>query len=249
MPEDEPPIIEYASPVEPEFVEHDPTCVVSFISGVLLLFLCGFTISAPSYAQPIMAVLAVVPIITGLIGLWRSTPRYRMQAIRLRSGHRTAGFAIAGLLLGGLVLATAVMSLHPHHPRERVRRIKCGSNLRQIGQAMRQYAIFGDGGFPPDFDTLLASSDLVPETFLCPSSDTPEGVPPIVFGANCDFIYFGGGLSDNVPATVVLAIDALHHHDGEGANVLFADGSVRFLDPPAYYQALADSAAALAVGE
>jgi prepilin-type processing-associated H-X9-DG protein len=44
-------------------------------------------------------------------------------------------------------------------------------------------------------------------------------------------VYVGGGLNaKTVPATAVVAYERLENHNGQGANVLYGDGHVEFID-------------------
>ena len=65
--------------------------------------------------------------------------------------HRRRGATLTDVLVivgvvGLLVLIVVVLS--PRRRHIRADKVKCGSNLRQIGQSMRQYALDHDGAFP-----------------------------------------------------------------------------------------------------
>ena len=94
---------------------------------------------------------------------------------------------------------------------------------------------------------LLANSDLVPEAFLCPSGDLADTAvpppPPLVFGVNCDYRYFGGGLTYSAPAGLLVGLCDPRNHGDFGTPALFADGSVRPLTTIELVDALAEAAA------
>ena len=117
-------------------------------------------------------------------------------------------------------------------PREAAQRIKCGSNLRQIGQVLRAY-VMDQGAYPPDLETLVAVSDLVDQVFVCPSRESAPGPPPYQLGRNCDYIYLASGLGPDIPGHQIVVLEPIFHpgteRDAPGANVLYADGSVHFL--------------------
>jgi prepilin-type processing-associated H-X9-DG protein len=147
-------------------------------------------------------------------------------------GVRGRPAAILGLVAASLVLAFMFLVPTMGRAREAAQRIKCGSNMRQIGQALRAY-VMGQGVYPPDLETLVANSDLVDEVLICASSNSQPGPPPYQLGRNCDFMYLASGLGPDVPGDQIVLIEPVLHpaKDGQlpGANVLYADGSVRLL--------------------
>lgn len=55
-------------------------------------------------------------------------------------------------------------------PRESANRIKCASNLRQIGIAATMFANAHDGVMPANWQELVSGGDITADVFLCPSS-------------------------------------------------------------------------------
>lgn len=123
---------------------------------------------------------------------------------------------------------------------DRANRVKCASNLWQIGQAMNLYAQEHGGQFPDDLPALILHADLVADNFVCPSTNDEKapGQTPQEQAANllqpghCSFVYLAKGLTTQVESTRVLALEPLTNHEGEGINVLFADIHVEWLDKP-----------------
>ena len=182
------------------------------------------------------ALSALVGFVAGIVGL-----------IRTRSGRRRGHAPAAwGTFLCGGVLLLGVPLMSMGRAREPVKRVVCASNLRQIGQSARQYAIDHGGAFPPDLETLLVNSDFVARSFVCPSSEHAPAPPPppFVLGSNCSYIYVGTGRHDDGSRGAVLAFELPTNHNADGANVLFADGTVRFLTPAEYGPLLAAPLAA-----
>ena len=203
------------------------------------------TTSGIAIAAMIVGILGLVTAIFG-IGLLLALLAIVLGAIGIAKtgspGVRGRGFAITGLVCGiatfVLVIPLLIAILLPslNRAREAANRIKCASNLRQIGQGMRQYAINDGryGNFPPDFETVAATTAMTPDAFVCPTSDAVAARPPFALGQNLSYVYLGAGLTDSVPAIQVVAHCETHNHRGDGTNLLYGDGSVRFEQPANY---------------
>ena len=150
---------------------------------------------------------------------------------------------VVALWVGGGVIATIgllLMVLLPplQRAREQANRVQCANNMRQLGQAMMIYANTNSGRYPDRVDRLLAY--MPPGSFVCPStSDTPAGgtTPQLIAadlakGGHFSYVYVGqnystGSLSN--PAVTIVLYEPLGNHN-DGINVLYADGSVNFLN-------------------
>lgn len=140
-----------------------------------------------------------------------------------------------------LLLVLGVLMLLPQlgRAREPANRIKCQSNLRQIGQALQMYANDNGGKLPDDFPTLPANEDLSPAVFVCPSTSEVPATGPTTQAVvqamkqpgTVSYLYLGKGLTsgDLIP-DVVLAYEPMSNHDGAGMNVLFGDGHVEWIE-------------------
>jgi prepilin-type processing-associated H-X9-DG protein len=121
--------------------------------------------------------------------------------------------------------------------RESANRIKSASNLRMIGQAMRQHAIedIRAAMYPTDMGEFVLEQDVPINSFVSPRSSTtvPAGLDDAAAARwvndNSDYVYLGNGLSDIVGPRVMVGFEspAATGFDN-GVNVLFGDGSVRF---------------------
>ena len=193
--------------------------VASLVSGIL-----GFCL-------PVLG--GLVAIVTGIIGLVRTRDP--------RVGGK--GLAIAGISVGvvSIVVNGCTMSIllpSLNRAREQANRIKCASNMRQIGQALHMYAASNGGQFPPDLPTLLAAPGLGVDsaTFVCPSShDTaaPGGTPAaqagnLTKGGHLSYVYVPG-LTTRAPGNTVLLYEPLTNPGNDGINVLHVDASVRWV--------------------
>jgi prepilin-type processing-associated H-X9-DG protein len=116
-------------------------------------------------------------------------------------------------------------------------KVKCGSNMKQIGQALLLYANENSQKYPPDLGTLLVTQEITAEVFLCPSTGL---TPPSGLGqwtrekqvawvnANTSYAYRGAGKTNTLPKSYILLYEKLDHPDGSGINVLYGDGHVEF---------------------
>jgi len=173
-----------------------------------------------------------------------------------RPAKRMSGWAVAASSVGGaavLILLLVLVLLPPlNRAREQANRVKCASNLRQLGQAMFIYASVNGGQFPDRIDRLLSFAGS--NVFVCPScDDTPApGQTPQIQASNLyarghlSYVYVGAGLTTssrgaNAPTTPVLYEPLTNH--GDGINVLYADGSVAFLPKGAAQTLIASFAA------
>jgi len=141
------------------------------------------------------------------------------------------------LLAVFLLIAILLPSLN--HPRPANDRVKCASNLRQIGQAILLYTHDHAGQYPDSLGILLLNEDMIPPVFICPCSNdsasaqptTREQAAEINAGKHCSYIYLGRGMTTNLVAPhCVIGYEPLANHSGDGMNVLFGDGHVEFID-------------------
>src|SRR5206468_445311 len=71
--------------------------------------------------------------------------------------------------VGASALGVSVLLPSLSRARETANRVKCASNMRQIGQGMLLYANEHKGDYPPDLATLAREEDMAPGMFICPS--------------------------------------------------------------------------------
>lgn len=140
------------------------------------------------------------------------------------------GFYVA---LGFGVLLVLSLVIPPGHPAgEKARQVKCASNLRQIGQACLLYANNNGGQYPPDLQTITQTQQIGMEAFVCPSTSDNKGTTSadLSKAGRCSYIYTGTDLTNNSNPASVVAFEDPDDHKLEGANLLFADGHVEFLN-------------------
>ena len=113
--------------------------------------------------------------------------------------------------------------------REKVQQVRCASNLRQIGLALRLYAVENGGFLPPDPQTLVASQTISLGSFVCPSTADFPAQNPGQLSAHHSYIYVAAGLSTSSKPECIVIIEDPANHNLEGSNALYADGHVEFL--------------------
>jgi prepilin-type processing-associated H-X9-DG protein len=178
--------------------------------------------------------LGVGAIICGAVGMSKTSKDPRL-------GGR--GMAIAGLVLGivgtlfscGIIPSILLPSLN--RARETANRVKCASNLKQIGSAILLYSNENRGAYPPDLKTALATQDITSDVFVCPSSnDTPAPgadnklqAANLGAGGHLSYVYVGAGLTNSASPDAVVVYEPTSNHNADGMNVLYGDGHVAFL--------------------
>jgi prepilin-type processing-associated H-X9-DG protein len=139
-----------------------------------------------------------------------------------------------GLLICSLAIGAGLAAWLVIWGSEILNRRKCASNLSAIGQVILLYANGHLGKYPPDLGTLAKEEDVAVEVFVCPSSRTrippnlswPQSYAWVNF--NSDYVYLGPDIPAGSQSRVVVAYEKLEDHHGDGINVLFQDGTVRF---------------------
>lgn len=133
-----------------------------------------------------------------------------------------------GFTLGELLLVLAIVIILGvvfapviKYNNERMDRITCANNLREIGLASYIYAKEHGGKFPPEVKTLF-DEEYLSDTLLldCPSSKKKGTLE------DPDYIYTEG-LSVRSESLDVLASDEAGNHPS-GENVLHVDGRVEW---------------------
>jgi len=177
--------------------------------------------------------------------------------------RQRAGFTMAELLASLCVISILAAILFPvfARAREKANQAQCLSNLQQTGLALALYARDHDGHFPPRRDDLAPiGGRYLPDVrvLTCPWGVQPPTRPaPVAAPAGgrllgaasvlgpggravavgdegpAPYIYREGFCDDDAPETPLVADPVLERHNG-GANVLFADGHVKWFSAGSY---------------
>lgn len=135
------------------------------------------------------------------------------------------------LIVGTVVLAISILMPPLCASKPQAYRVKCASNLHQIGQAIQLY-VADQKTLPDDAVKLIAACDLSPNVFVCPSTQDVESpiINPTLKG-HCSYVF----LFENQPLDFlndpdrVIAYEVCAHHQNAGGNVLFSNGYVDWL--------------------
>lgn len=171
---------------------------------------------------------------------WSDASGFHMKSFKPFPGADAFSNAPNGVMAQGGAAGVAAGFLMPSlaRSREAANRVKCASNMRQIGQAILLYANEHKGQYPPDLGTLVMTEDITVECFVCPGGATR--IPPNRAGMkpqeladwvnkNSDYVFAGQGLNMNkAPAEQVVLYEKPQAHRNDGMNMLYADGHVEF---------------------
>ena len=144
----------------------------------------------------------------------------------------------AAVIVGIILLLISILLPSLCRAREPANRVKCSSNVRQIGQAILLYANDNGGNYPDMLEQVLATQDITAECFVCPSSndekapgDTPQEMAKnLSAGHHLSYIYLGKALTTHSPPETPVLYEPIDNHDNDGSNVLFVDGHVEWFN-------------------
>jgi predicted Zn finger-like uncharacterized protein/prepilin-type processing-associated H-X9-DG protein len=186
--------------------------------------IAAIVVGVISFCLPVIG--SLLAIIFGILGL-RNT---RDPAV----GGK--GLAIAGICLGAASMVmmpcmASIMLPSLNRARETANRVKCASNMRQIGMALMLYSNENRGAYPDRLDDLLRTQDISPTAFVCPSSEDTPGTGPadLSNSAHLSYVYVGKGMTNAAPAEAIVLYEDMSDHKQDGSNFLYGDGHVEWM--------------------
>lgn len=210
-------------------------CALGFFGllGIAILMGISGIALAPQFIGTVALACPLVAFVLGVIA-------YR-RAWRGDAGGK--GAAICGMVLGGvsilLIVGSVLMVPSRGRPRVVANRVKCGSCMRQIGQAIWLYSNENKGLYPPRLEDLILTQDITSDVFVCPSTNhtaAPGATPQQQAAAmssrpgHVSFVYVGQKMNSTAGANVVVLYEPLSNHNQAGSNMLFGDGHVDWVE-------------------
>jgi hypothetical protein len=180
---------------------------------------------------------------------WMDDAGFHFKGIEPFPGSTAFGSAqgISTAGVGEVALMTSILLPSLNRARETANRVKCASNMRQIGMAILLYSNDMKGAYPPDLGTLLKTEDITAAVFVCP--DTGKSPPPGMspdeaadwVNKNTDYVYIGSNLKQGAAPSVVVCYEKPEDHGNDGQNILFGDGHIEFCKPELAQKLINDS--------
>ena len=129
-------------------------------------------------------------------------------------------FAILGILIGASVMVSLAF-LPAFGPPRMGHKVRCASQLHQIGLAISLYADEHSGKIPQTFDDLHPYASDLDKLLICPSAkDTSTPNYQILAG--------GQKWSSLETTNVIVVTEPISNH-GDGRNALYGDGHMMWL--------------------
>lgn len=173
------------------------------------------------------------------VAYWSDAQGAYMRSVQPFPGStQLATTDMGSFVVGQQAMMFSILLPSLNRARETANRVKCASNMRQIGQAILLYSNENRGQYPKDLGTLLITQDIGIDVFICPSGNyeipahirqAPVEQQAAWVNENAAFVYVGTGLTMNTarPDEVVL-YEREGNHAMDGMNFLYGDGHVEF---------------------
>ncbi|MEM6315118.1 MAG: hypothetical protein AAF743_13580 [Planctomycetota bacterium] len=221
--------LEYETPKDRIFESRWPQHwrPVAIVLGVLALPSClGLGYTSFVFWSSLGLVAGTIAIALGVVDRFTLHPKRRSHN---RVYRWPIGLSMVGLVMAGIsVVADPILTTRCY---ETPNRLKCASNLRQIGLELLLYAN-DNNELPSDMSFITHSAAIDNSCLICRSVWDEHTAAAFgeqaVFGRSSTYVYLGRGLTIFEPAATPLIVEPISNHDGAGGNVLHADGHVDF---------------------
>lgn len=162
------------------------------------------------------------------------------------SSNKSKYILIIVLILSAYLISCTLYKLYETHLS-----IKCGMNLKAIGSHFPAYRLKHKGQNPETLKQLIESSDLPMTKLCCPGEKCNN--------SKISYVYIGQNLDQDTPMHMILAYEKNPNHRlgskenilqrifyflsynrtaQKGRNVLFANGTVRFMNEKDFAETL-----------
>lgn len=201
-------------PDDPRSPQHPPN-VVDYLPAHLKTGLAVSTLVLGILGLVMCPLVGMAAVVTDIVALNRISREPQV--------HGGKGMAIAGLTCGAVSLACMtplmISILLPSlaRARELSKRLVCGTNLKAIGAALHTYSTDFAGQGVPTVDDLVRVGLLTDTESRCLNKDERN------------YVILRHPLPPEDTGFRVIAYEPKSNHGDEGGNILFHDGSVRFL--------------------
>jgi hypothetical protein len=198
----------------------------------------------PIHAACVLVELAIVRCARGegVITVLRNEPlSYESRQAQNRSSK---GAWRVFIILSAVLVATPLVCIPLHHYStevrlDRIQQRTCSRRLGEVGRALAAYASANGGQYPDRLSMLYTSGYAEYQALTCDSRREAMTMEEFLDGLDdpghrhSNFVYIGKGLTSAVAPTSVMIYEHLKNHRGDGINVLYADGTVSWLDDDA----------------
>ncbi len=205
-----------------------------------------FGVQAPPLALPPLHVLLQHASPAASVS-WADDEGFYIRAIQPFPGSAAlANGDITSATIGQQSLMISILLPSLNRSRETANRVKCASNMRQMGQALLLYSIEHRQRYPKTLGELVTTQDLGIDVFTCPSGNVeyPFDLRQAPIEQQAQWVtdhapyVFLAPPNANVPPDIVVIHEAFDNHGGGGINVLFGDGHVEFVPMPRAREAI-----------
>jgi len=211
----------------PTRIELNPSAVATGIGCLIGVVILGHLLARWLWRQTRAA---------GDDSAWRW--RWTLASVALFVAMFVCGIGATGAVHQATWMARSPARLFHYPSRETANRVKCGSNMRQLGHALTLYAQAHGGKLPDSLATLLHDDDVPAAVHVCPSSNAEPPFGATVAeriakydGQHSSYVYHGRGLTLPLPEDRPILCEPLLNHQGDGANILFGDLHVEWTPP------------------